>query len=294
MNYLSFSGATRMADVLIAANDDVFWPPTERTEAESHEVASKAGAWIFNFLGSRVQSFSPRPDRVVVFCNPTPEIDAWALPIAMRDLSAYRSVWVTLPQSWAPRSMACFTCVEVKPSMVMRDLGSSGANPTAEFDDDPMPEARVIPSPIDLDVAVSDIKASLGLTDALVESATGISRSTLWRLRTGRSSGPRAVTEAPIWRLHSLTTALVNRLGVEGARGWLHSGDPSPAGLLADGQLPEVERLADRVLFADPASQHPGASASEYDHVPFEVPPPAAGTGPSRPRRVRRRGQPPQ
>lgn len=277
-----------MSDML-TTDDDLFWPPTERTEAESPDVASRTGAWIFTFLGSRVLSFSPAPDRVVVWRTATPAIDAFALPATMRGITGLYTSCRALTRGWEPSLVTCFSFTEVNAPLAERALGHP-ANPVAEPE---TPDVEAMQAPqqrSNLEQAVSAIKQLLGLTDEQVEAATGVSRSTLWRLRTGRTGETRSVTEAPIWRLHGLARAMAERIGVEGVRSWLHAGNPSPAVLLADGQLALVERAADRVLFPDRAMPRSAAAVAADDYSPV-TPRPADTTAPSnRPRRARRPG----
>jgi hypothetical protein len=277
-----------MSDVLFAnADDDVFWPPTERTEAQAAEVASHPEAWAFTFLGSRVHSFAPAPDRVIVYQRAL-GVDIWALGPRSPMHSLLLGSW--LPSGWEPRPIAmCFTSlVEVRGAPHMTGLVGE-VNPTDPQDDvdDPASEwpSAVVGSPT-VDAAVTDVKEWLGLNDLQIEAATGISRSTLWRLRTGRTVESRSTTDAPVWRLHALAAALTRVLGSDGARGWLHAGQPSPAQLLETGHLSDVERVADRVLFPDPSRQptFAGVADDDYDTVGPSSPPPASQT--RRPRRA--------
>lgn len=279
-----------MSDVLTAPNDDLFWPPTQRTEAEAPEVAMKTDAWIFTFLGSRVVSFSPAPDRVVVWCAAPPTIDAFTLPAAMRGLTGLYSGCTVLPRGWEPSPVTFVSFTEVNaPESEWAPRHPS--NPVVEGEASEIAADEASPLRSDLEQAVTAIKRLLGLTDEQVEAATGVSRSTLWRLRTGRTGGTRSVTEAPIWRLHSLARAMAERISVEGVRSWLHAGDPSPAVLLAGGQLGLVERAADRVLFPDRAVRRAASAVAEDDYAPV-LPRPADVSAPlNRPRRARRPGK---
>jgi hypothetical protein len=136
-----------------------------------------------------------------------------------------------------------------------------------------------------VDAAVTDIKAWLGLSDLQIEAATGISRSTLWRLRTGRTTESRSTTDAPVWRLHALAAALTRVLGSDGARGWLHAGQPSPAQLLEAELLSDVERAADRVLFQDSPYEATFAGVADDD---YDSSSPAPLTSDPQQRRTRR------
>jgi transcriptional regulator with XRE-family HTH domain len=264
-----------MSDVLIAnPADDVFWPPTERTEAQAPEIAALPDAWIFGFLGSRVQSFSPGQDRVIVYCRAALTIDAWALGAKYSLLFDRSAVLSQFPVSWEPRLPSAWNASVAYAvfSQFGEAAGLFAENPPADAD-------RRRPPAAGLEAGIATIKDALGLTDAQVESATGVSRSTLWRLRTGRTSGTRKVTEAAVWRLHALATALVRTLGPEGARGWLHGGEPSLAALLSRGDLAGVEQAADRIIFQDVAERRSAAAVAEDDYA--DAPPPMSRTAPS-------------
>jgi transcriptional regulator with XRE-family HTH domain len=275
-----------MSDVLTVPDDDLFWPPTERTEAESSDIASKPDAWIFTYLGTRVLSFSPSPDRVIVWCAPVPTVDAFALPAGMRGFADLYGPWRVLPRSWEPSLITYLAFTEVVPSL---EASLSHLNPVTELDDSPAGSDDVYHPGADLEQAVTTIKQLLGLTDEQLEAATKVSRSTLWRLRTRRTGEARSVTEAPIWRLHGVARAMTARLGAEGVRSWLHAGDPSPVALLRSGELGLFERAADGVLFSDHVSSRPAAAVTEDDYAPV-MPQPAALKPTKRPRRVRRPG----
>ncbi len=279
-----------MSDVLTAPDDDVFWPPTERTEAESPEVAKKADAWIFTFLGSRVTSFSPAPDRVVVWRAAPPTIDMFTLPATMRRFAGLYLSCTVMPRGGKPSPVTFFSFAQINAPESERAPWYP-TNPVVEPESTETAEDEVLQSRSDVEQAVATIKQLLGLTDEQVEAATGVSRSTLWRLRTGRTGGTRSVTEAPIWRLHSLARAMAERIGVEGVRSWLHAGDPSPAALLGGGELGIVERAADLILFPDRPSRRGASAVAEDDYEPV-LPRPAGAAAPlNRPRRARRPGE---
>lgn len=278
-----------MSDVLTAPDDDLFWPPTQRTEAESPEVAKKADAWIYAFLGSRVTSFSPAPDRVIVWCALPPAIDMFTLPATMRGLVGLHAGCTFMPRNWEPSPVTMVSFAEL--NSPFGDASWYPTNPVVELEVSDVAEGEASSSRSDVEQALIAVKQLLGLTDEQVEGATGVSRSTLWRLRTGRTSGTRAVTEAPIWRLHSLARALVDRIGVDGARSWLHGGEPSPAALLAGGDLGLAEQAADPILFPDRAARRGYAAVAEDDYEAV-VPLSSDATGPTkRPRRARRPGE---
>src|SRR5262249_17136177 len=93
-----------MGSMLVAnPEDDVFfWPPTERTEAEGYEVGTRSTAWVFAFLGSRVQSFRTEPDRLIVYCFRVPAVDLWAVSRkVMTSLMTTHPGW-SLPAGWEP------------------------------------------------------------------------------------------------------------------------------------------------------------------------------------------------
>jgi hypothetical protein len=274
-----------MSDVLFAsAEGDVFWPPTERTEAQAAEVASHPEAWAFAFLGSRVHSFAPTPDRVIVY-ERVLGLDIWALGPRS---PVHSSLWSPLPTGWEPRPITvCVTSViEVRGfwdlTGLLGELDPTGPQSDVEDPASEWPSA-VAGSPT-VDSAVTDVKEWLGLNDLQIGAATGISRSTLWRLRTGRTAESRSTTAAPVWRLHALAAALTRVLGSDGARGWLHAGRPSPAQLLEGGHLSDVENAADRMLFPDPSHEptFAGVADDDYDNGGPSSPPPP------QPRRARR------
>lgn len=276
-----------MSDVLYAdAGDDVFWPPTERTEAQASEVGCHPEAWAFAFLGSRVHSFASAPDRVIVYQRAL-GIDAWAL--GPRSPAHPLLFWSLLPSGWEPRPMTmCFTSViEVGGSSRLTGVVGKALDPHSAEDDPSSEWPSAVASSPTVDAAVTDIKEWLGLNELQVEAATGISRSTLWRLRTGRTAESRSKTDAPVWRLHALAAALTRVLGSDGARGWLHAGDPSPAQLLDVGQLSDVERAAGRVLFLD-SSHEPTFAVVADDDYDTVAPPPSTGASSARGRRARR------
>jgi transcriptional regulator with XRE-family HTH domain len=281
-----------MSDMLTAPNDDLFWPPTQRTEAESPDVAMKADAWIFTFLGGRITSFSRTPDRVVVWCAAPLAIDAFTLPAAMRGATGPFSGCTMLPQGWEVSPVASSFTEATDPASqpTPRQL----TNPAVEPETPWVPADEALQPHSDVEQALSVIKQLFGLTDEQVEAATGVSRSTLWRLRTGRTGETRSITEAPIWRLHGLARAMAERGGVEGVRSWLHAGDPSPAALLSSGQLGLVERAADELLFPDRGEPRSASAVADDDYAPV-LPRSADVTAPvNRPRRARRPGDRPR
>jgi len=264
-----------MSDVLQAnPDDDIFWGRTDRTEAQAPEVPRSVDPWILEFLGSRVRSFRPTSERVVVFWSQAPLVDAWAHGESIQYSSS--AAWCMSLTGW-----------EAAPFLRLVGLVQASSEPGwARVSENPPVDLLTDEvAPTDVDGAVSSIKDLLGLTDAQVEAATGISRSTLWRIRAGRTSGTRSVTAAPVWRLYALARSLTSVLGVGGVRGWLHAGDPSPSSLLAGGGLADVERRAGRIIFPDPATPRSFAGVAEDDYAGGEV----AKVEPSLPRRPPRR-----
>ncbi len=266
-----------MSDVLFAdADDDVFWPPTDRTEAQAPEVATHPEAWAFAFLGSRVYSFIASPDRVVVFRR-SMVVDSWAL--GPRSPAQPPRFWSHLPSGWEPRPLTMWVGSVVglgSPSGWEMLADRPGLERSDLVEDPPADVPSAVAGLATVDAAVSDIKQWLGLTDSQVEAATGISRSTLWRLRTGRSAESRSTTDAPVWRLHAVAAGLTRALGSDGARSWLYAGDPAPADLLRAGHLGELEEAASRLLFREfePARTYAAVADDDYDTAPPPVTPP--------------------
>src|SRR5262249_30654062 len=131
MSFSTTSRASTMSDVLTAPDDDLFWPPTDRTEAESPEVANRADAWIFTFLGSRVMSFSPAPDRVVVWCSRPPTVDMFTLPATMRGIVGLYPGCSVMPRSWEP-SPVTFLSMAALDAGITSPMPWRAANPTVE------------------------------------------------------------------------------------------------------------------------------------------------------------------
>ena len=279
--------ATIMTDVLVAnLADDVFWPPTERTEAQAPEVGACPDAWIFGVLGSRVQSFSPSPDRVIVYCRPSLAIDPWALGAKYTMLFEQGVLWPQIPAVWTGLTN---TWTTLAAHAVEGDFGPMPRFMEENLDADIDAAEPPVPG---LEVGITSIKDALGLTDSQIESATGVSRSTLWRLRTGRTTNTRQATGAPVWRLHALAAALVRALGPEGARGWIHSGEPSVASALSRGDLAAVEQAADRVIFRNVVERQGAAAVAEDDYASAPSQPDNAAQPMRRPRRAIRPNRP--
>jgi hypothetical protein len=284
-----------MTDLLIGScNDDVFWTRSERTEAQACEAAAQLGPWMINFIGSRLQSVQRSPGRVMLIALPGPAFDGWSYGCG--EAVPIRNTWAHLVESTGGWDNVG-TCI----ALVIKDIVSSegwGANtsPHRPPSNDPpvdSPLADVLSTVDDelrLDDAINEVKNRLMLSEGELQAATGLSRSTLWRLRSDPDSGRRSTTEAAIWRLHALSSALVRVLGADGTRHWLSSGDPSPISLLNSGHVSEVERAADRLLFPRPRVERSFAGVDDSDY-------PAAQTAhrettthvaPPLPRRARR------
>jgi transcriptional regulator with XRE-family HTH domain len=251
-----------MADMLLAGSDDGLFS-TDRTEAQAHEVCALPVGRALDFLGSRVRSFRASPDRVIVyeFRFSDDAADRWWSRHMLRRLVG------DLPVVWNPSdTSAVLAIVGFASAVAAHDIPQT--DPPADGSE--RPEAA-------LESAIAELKDMLGITDSDIEDATGISRSTLWRLRE-RGTTPRAATATKVWRLHALATALVRTLGADGAQGWLNAGDPSPRTLLVRGDLADVERRADSVLFAVPTVRsHAAPAEDDYsqapDMLPLDVPP---------------------
>jgi transcriptional regulator with XRE-family HTH domain len=277
-----------MSDVLIAnAADDIFWPPTERTEAQAPEVGVRPGAWIFGYLGSRVQSFSLGLDRVVVYHRPALAIDAWALGAKYTLLFEQNALWPQISATWIGVPAAWNAASQLVRAGFGESVGSIVQNPSAD-------SGSAESSRPGLEAAIGSIKDALGLTDSQIESATGVSRSTLWRLRTGRTTGTRQATEAPVWRLRALADALVRALGAEGARAWIHSGESSLASALSRGDLAAVERAADRIIFRNVVERRAASAVADDDYPDAPSHPQSTAQPPRPPRRALRPNRSPQ
>jgi hypothetical protein len=88
----------------------------------------------------------------------------------------------------------------------------------------------------------------LGITYDQLANITGVSRAAFfyWR-RPGTK--PRSENAERVQHLFALTSLLVKRLGVRGARAWLHSG-PTPAwDVLLAGDLTNLDRLVRQSMF---------------------------------------------
>jgi hypothetical protein len=88
----------------------------------------------------------------------------------------------------------------------------------------------------------------LGLTYDQLSNITGVSRATFfyWR-RPGIT--PRPESARRVQQLFAVTSLLVKRLGVRGARAWLQSGTPPAWDLLLAGDLAGLEREVRSSMF---------------------------------------------
>ena len=109
---------------------------------------------------------------------------------------------------------------------------------------------------VDVSEAISRVRRNLDLSVDDISTITGISRRSLF-LWQKREVQPRPATARPLWRLHSLTLAVVEVLGETGARGWLNSGDPSPIERLLSGRIDLVEHDANRIIFRQASLRPP-------------------------------------
>lgn len=167
-----------MADVLIASSeDDTFWPPSDRTEAQGCEVANHADAWMFGFLGSRVVSFCSFSDRTVVVCRATPSVDAWALGGLGSPYVGSRS-HSQMASGWKPQlPIVLNSCFEVVDFLGL----DPASNPPSLMEGHPLvvenpPALADISTTVDqiddvlnADTAISTVKELLGVSDTQIE-----------------------------------------------------------------------------------------------------------------------------
>lgn len=102
-------------------------------------------------------------------------------------------------------------------------------------------EAREATEQPQLELCLLDIQRWLGIGLQDAAAAAGINRGTIYAWRR-RQSTPRPATVAAVLKLHGLVSLVVSKLGEEDARGWFHSGDPSPLNRL-------TEATGDRTVF---------------------------------------------
>src|SRR3546814_15749227 len=113
------------------------------------------------------------------------------LPAQLRGSGAYTTA---LQRGWGPSPITMWVANSGTDDRAFAQL----TNPVI---DEALPDDTATAGP-DLAAAVATIKGVLGLTDDQPQAATGVSRTSLWRLRTGRSDEPRSVTTAPLCRTH--------------------------------------------------------------------------------------------
>jgi hypothetical protein len=75
----------------------------------------------------------------------------------------------------------------------------------------------------------------------------GISRGTTNAWKMGGE--PQPSNARRLYRTHTIVKTLVRRLGLEGARSWLETGDPSPLRLLASGEFTAFDHAASALVF---------------------------------------------
>lgn len=125
----------------------------------------------------------------------------------------------------------------------------------------------------------------LDITYGQLATITGVSRASFFNWRNP-GANPRPNTLQRVQRLHALTSLLVKRFGVHGARKWLHSGDHPAWERLMAGDLSAVESDIRSRLFTQPAAQNKH-NELQLDEVSLDLP--AAGPGSTRvPRRAGR------
>jgi hypothetical protein len=271
-----------MGDMLLSSAEQSFWPPSERTEAQSASVANQPDSWLYGFLGSTVRSFAAAHDRVVVL-RCTANADAWALGPRV---SVGHPVWTGMPSEWSPEPTWLFIRSMWDVGLdVLDEVPHTSAVSIHDRMDTEVAAELAMPRPT-LESALTNIHDWFGFSDGQIEAATGVSRTTLWRLRTGKINDSRSNTDSSIWRLQALASSLIAVLGQQRTMSWLHSGSPSPADLLLSGRFDDAERASDRVLFPGPLSRSFSA-VSDDDYGSGEVASPTAPL-PLRARRVRK------
>lgn len=112
--------------------------------------------------------------------------------------------------------------------------------------------------------AFDDLRRWLRLGSEEAAKLIGVGRTTplAWE-REGHE--PRPATARRLYQLHTLVSAIVERLGEPAAIRWLESGSPSPHELIISGQFAEAARSAEDVLIGRrPATTlEPGALIDE-------------------------------
>jgi hypothetical protein len=117
---------------------------------------------------------------------------------------------------------------------------------------------------------VEEIVSWLGCSYDDLALITGVSRNSFFNWRHyGRQ--PRAEATRSVTRVHSLVSALVNRLGVDGARSWLASGEPTGWDALLQGKVSEVESRLRLTFMSDTSLIEKYARTVGGEEVTIEV-----------------------
>jgi DNA-binding transcriptional regulator YiaG len=117
---------------------------------------------------------------------------------------------------------------------------------------------------------INGLRQTLPLTIDDIAASTGISRRTLFLWQSGRVT-PRPATMRPLWRLFALVKAVVEIIGVEGARSWLNAGEPSPFERLLAGRIDLVEDDANRIIFRQSSLRPPRSAGARPEADDDEV-----------------------
>jgi hypothetical protein len=128
----------------------------------------------------------------------------------------------------------------------------------------------------------------LGITYDQLSDITGVSRAAFfyWR-RPG--AAPRAENVRQVERLYAITSLLVKRFGVKGARSWLHSGQHPLWDQLLAGDLTAVESAVRAQLFRQTSTR--GSNELPLDEVYLDLPSLPQAAEPRRARRQPTRGR---
>jgi hypothetical protein len=108
------------------------------------------------------------------------------------------------------------------------------------------PSAQLLEPAAHLARQYDDVIKWLQLTTLEMRQATGIGRSTRFYWQTNT---PRATTGRHLEPVYALVRAIVDELGVAGARGWFHHGKPSGIDLLVSGDIATLTRRAHGIVF---------------------------------------------
>ena len=168
---------------------------------------------------------------------------------------------------------------------------TTSCDPPFAFDVRPHRRLRVVARPARKSRAFemfSDVRDWLNLTTEEAATLVGVGRTTplAWE-RDGRE--PRPARARRLYQVHSLISALVERLGRGATAEWLERGTPSPRERLERGEVDAVATAAERILIQR-AEQ---TSLPERDAIVVEEPESEAAISavpfPSTRRRRRRR-----